>query len=149
MASSNQVDKSQLHGTTGSGNVLPISALTQENSTSLLFTRQGREDFASSTHPRIRLTHDVDGNTVSYQARQLPLLCGLEDVVAQTGFLITADSSNTITIMIGSKNVSATNGIPLVAGQSIFIDIVRFSKFYAMGAVSHTGETANLFWLDM
>jgi len=149
VASSNQVDKSQLHGTTGSGNVLPISALTQENSTSLLFTRQGREDFASSTHPRIRLTHDVDGNTVSYQARQLPLLCGLEDVVAQTGFLITADSSNTITIMIGSKNVSATNGIPLVAGQSIFIDIVRFSKFYAMGAVSHTGETANLFWLDM
>lgn len=149
MASSNQVDKSQLHGTTGSGNVLPISALTQENSTSLLFTRQGREDFASSTHPRIRLTHDVDGNTISYQARQLPLLCGLEDVVAQTGFLITADSSNTITIMIGSKNVSATNGIPLVAGQSIFIDIVRFSKFYAMGATDHTGETANLFWLDM
>jgi hypothetical protein len=149
VASSNQVDKSQLHGTTGSGNVLPISALTQENSTSLLFTRQGREDFASSTHPRIRLTHDVDGNTISYQARQLPLLCGLEDVVAQTGFLITADSSNTITVMIGGKSVSATNGIPLVAGQSIFIDIVRFSKFYAMGAVSHTGETANLFWLDM
>jgi hypothetical protein len=149
VASSNQVDKSQLHGTTGSGNVLPISALTQENSTSLLFTRQGREDFASSTHPRIRLTHNVEGSTISYQARQLPLLCGLEDVVAQTGFLITADSSNTITIMIGGKSVSATNGIPLVAGQSIFIDIVRFSKFYAMAATDHAGETANLFWLDM
>ena len=149
MAGTNQVDKSQIHGTTGSGNVRPISALTQENSTSLLFTRQGREDFASSTHPRIRLTHNVEGSTISYQARQLPILCGLEDVVAQTGFLITADSSNTITIMIGGKSVSATNGIPLVAGQSIFIDIVRLSKLYAMGASSHTGETANLFWLDM
>ena len=97
----------------------------------------------------MRLTHNVEGSTVSYQARQLPILCGLEDVVAQTGFLITADSSNTITIMIGGSSVSATNGIPLVAGQSIFIDIVRLSKLYAMGASSHTGETANLFWLDM
>ena len=149
MASSNQVDKSQLHGTTGSGNILPISALTQENATSLLFTRQGREDFASSTHPRIRLTHDVAGSTVSYQARQLPLLCGLEDVVAQTGFLITADSSNTITIMIGGSSVSATNGIPMVAGQSMFLDIVRLSKIYAIAQADHSGGTANIFWLDM
>ena len=69
--------------------------------------------------------------------------------MAQTGFLITADSSNTVTVMIGGKTVSATDGVPLVAGQSIMIDIVRLSKIYAIAATDPSGETANLFWLDM
>jgi len=149
-------EKSQIHGTTGSGNVLPISALTQENSTSLLFTRQGRENFATTvdpsdgqvkvTHPRMVLT------SFTYDAgkpRQLPLLCGLTDVVAQTGFLLTADFSNTVNIMIGGPNVSATNGIPMVAGQSMFLDIVRLSKIYAIAQADHSGGVANIFWLDM
>ncbi len=142
VAGNNDTDKVQIHGTTGSGNVRAISALTQENNTSLLFTRQGREDFASATHPRMQ----VPSHTI---AKQLPLLCGLQDVVAQTGFLITADSSNTVTVMIGGNSVSSTDGIPLVAGQSIFIDIVRLSKIYAIAATDPTSETCNLFWLDM
>ncbi len=142
MANTGQADKSQIHGTTGSGNVLPISALTQEASTSLLFTRQGKEDWAAATHPRMT----VPSHTL---AKQLPLLCGLDDVVAQTGFLITADSSNTVTTMIGGKTVSATDGIPLVAGQSLFIDIVRLSKIYAIAASNPSGGICNLFWLDM
>ena len=149
MAQGNDSDKSQVHGTTGSGNILPISAITQESATSLLFTRQGREDFAATSHPRMRLTHNAEGSTVSYQARQLPLLCGLEDVVAQTGFLLTADSSNTVTIMVGGQTVSTSDGIPLVAGQSIMIDIVRLSKIYAIAAADPSGGTCNLFWLDM
>ena len=142
MASGEQADKSQVHGTTGSGNVLPISAITQETSTSLLFTRQGREDFASPTHPKMT----VPSHTV---AKQLPLLCGLDDVVAQTGFLLTADSSNTVTVMLGGSSVSATNGLPLVAGQSMMIDIVRLSKIYAIAAADPSSGTCNLFWLDM
>ena len=51
--------------------------------------------------------------------------------------------------MIGGKTVSATDGIPLVAGQSIMIDIVRLSKIYAIAATDPSGETCNLFWLDM
>ncbi len=142
VAGNNDTDKVQIHGTTGSGNVRAISALTQENNTSLLFTRQGREDFASATHPRMTVpSHQV--------AKQLPLLCGLEDVVAQTGFLITADSSNTVNIMLGTSSVSATDGIPLVAGQSIFIDIVRLSKIYAIAQTDPTSETCRMFWLDM
>lgn len=142
MAQGNDSDKSQVHGTTGSGNILPISAITQESATSLLFTRQGREDFAASSHPRMT----VPSHTIG---KQLPLLCGLQDVVAQTGFLITADSSNTVTVMIGGKTVSATDGVPLVAGQSIMIDIVRLSKIYAIAAADPSGGTCNLFWLDM
>jgi len=76
-------ERSQVHGTTGSGNILPISAITQEDSTSLLFTN------------------------------------------------------------------SATDGVPLVAGQSIMIDIVRLSKIYAIAATDPSGGTCNLFWLDM
>ncbi len=131
-----------MYGTTGSGNILPISAITQETSTSMLFTRQGREDFASATHPRMQ----VPSHTV---AKQLPLLCELSDVVAQTGFLLTADSSNTVTVMIGGSSVSSTDGIPLVAGQSIMIDIVRLSKIYAIAAADPSSGTCNLFWLDM
>ena len=131
-----------MHGTTGSGNILPISAITQETSTSMLFTRQGREDFASATHPRMQ----VPSHTV---AKQLPLLCGLNDVVAQTGFLLTADSSNTVTVMIGGSSVSSTDGLPLVAGQSLMIDIVRLSKIYAIAATDPSSGTCNLFWLDM
>ena len=142
MAGTSDSEKVQMHGTTGSGNVLPISAITQETSTSMLFTRQGREDFASSTHPRMQ----VPSHTV---AKQLPLLCGLNDVVAQTGFLLTADSSNTITVMIGGKTVSTTDGLPLVAGQSLMIDIVRLSKIYAIAATDPSSGTCNLFWLDM
>lgn len=142
MAQGNDSDKSQVHGTTGSGNILPISAITQESATSLLFTRQGREDFAATSHPKMI----VPSHTI---AKQLPLLCGLQDVVAQTGFLITADSSNTVTVMIGGQTVGANDGVPLVAGQSIMIDIVRLSKIYAIAAVDPSGETANLFWLDM
>ncbi len=82
-------------------------------------------------------------------AKQLPLLCGLNDVVAQTGFLLTADSSNTVTVMIGGSSVSSTDGIPLVAGQSIMIDIVRLSKIYAIASTDPSGGTCNLFWLDM
>jgi hypothetical protein len=82
-------------------------------------------------------------------AKQLPLLCGLNDVVAQTGFLLTADSSNTITVMIGGKTVSTTDGLPLVAGQSLMIDIVRLSKIYAIAATDPSSGTCNLFWLDM
>ncbi len=142
MAGSSDSEKVQMHGTTGSGNILPISAITQETSTSMLFTRQGREDFASTTHPRMQ----VPSHTV---AKQLPLLCGLNDVVAQTGFLLTADSSNTITVMIGGKTVSTTDGLPLVAGQSLMIDIVRLSKIYAIAATDPSSGTCNLFWLDM
>lgn len=142
MAGTSDSEKVQMHGTTGSGNVLPISAITQETSTSMLFTRQGREDFASTTHPRMQ----VPSHTV---AKQLPLLCGLNDVVAQTGFLLTADSSNTITVMIGGKTVSTTDGLPLVAGQSLMIDIVRLSKIYAIAATDPSSGTCNLFWLDM
>ena len=142
MAGSSDSEKVQMYGTTGSGNILPISAITQETSTSMLFTRQGREDFASATHPRMQ----VPSHTV---AKQLPLLCGLSDVVAQTGFILTADFSNTVTVMIGGSSVSSTDGIPLVAGQSIMIDIVRLSKIYAIAATDPTGETCNLFWLDM
>tara|TARA_Y100000004_G_scaffold190152_1_gene246854 strand:- start:1715 stop:2080 length:366 start_codon:yes stop_codon:yes gene_type:complete len=121
-----------------------------------LFTRQGRENFATTvdpsdgqvkvTHPRMVLTN------FTYDAgkpKQLPLLCGLTDVVAQTGFLLTADFSNTVNIMIGGPNVSATNGIPMVAGQSMFLDIVRLSKIYAIAQADHTAGVANLFWLDM
>lgn len=152
MASQVGVDKSQMHGTTGSGNVLPISAITQETATSLLFTRQGRESFASGSHPRMTVASHT-------QRKSLPLLCGsalvnhqgneVTDVVAQTGFLITADSSNTVTVMIGGKTVSTTDGIPLVAGQSLMIDIVRLSKIYAIAATDPSGGTCNLFWLDM
>jgi hypothetical protein len=142
VAGSSDSEKVQMHGTTGSGNILPISAITQETSTSMLFTRQGREDFASTTHPRMQ----VPSHTV---AKQLPLLCGLNDVVAQTGFLLTADSSNTITVMIGGKTVSTTDGLPLVAGQSLMIDIVRLSKIYAIAATDPSSGTCNLFWLDM
>ncbi len=156
MSSGADSEKSQIHGTTGSGNVLPVTAITQEQSTSLLFTRQGRENFATTvdpsdgqvkvTHPRMALTSFAYSAT---KPKQLPLLCGLTDVVAQTGFLLTADFSNTVNIMIGGPNVSATNGMPMVAGQSMFLDIVRLSKIYAISQVDHTGETANLFWLDM
>ena len=156
MSSGADSQKSQIHGTTGSGNVLPVTAITQEQSTSLLFTRQGRENFATTvdpsdgqvkvTHPRMALTSFAYNAT---KPKQLPLLCGLTDVVAQTGFLLTADFSNTVNIMIGGPNVSATNGMPMVAGQSMFLDIVRLSKIYAISQVDHTGETANLFWLDM
>lgn len=142
MAGSSDSEKVQMHGTTGSGNILPISAITQETSTSMLFTRQGREDFASATHPRMQ----VPSHTV---AKQLPLLCGLNDVVAQTGFLLTADSSNTVTVMIGGSSVSSTDGLPLVAGQSLMIDIVRLSKIYAIAAADPSSGTCNLFWLDM
>ena len=142
MAQGGNSERSQVHGTTGSGNILPISAVTQEDSTSLLFTKQGREDFAVASHPRMT----VSSHTVK---KQLPSLCGLQEVVARTGFLITADSSNTVTCMIGGKSVSATDGIPLVAGQSIMIDIVRLSKIYAIAATDPSGGTCNLFWLDM
>ena len=142
MANEDDSVNSQIHGTTGSGNILPISAITQETSTSLLFTRQGREDFASATHPRMV----VPSHTV---AKQLPLLCGLEDVVAQTGFLISADSSNTVTVMIGGQTVSATDGLPLVAGQSLMLDIVRMSKIYAIAVTDPSGGACNLFWIDM
>ena len=142
MANEDDSVNSQIHGTTGSGNILPISAITQETATSLLFTRQGREDFASATHPRMA----VPSHTI---AKQLPLLCGLQDVVAQTGFLLTADSSNSVTVMIGGKSVSSTDGIPLVAGQSLMLDIVRMSRIYAIAASDPSGETCNLFWLDM
>ncbi len=134
--------------------MLPVSALTQETSTSLLVTRQGRENFATVvvdgivkvTHPRMVLTSfDYDAT----KPKQLPLLCGLTDVVAQTGFLLTADFSNTVNIMIGGPNVSATNGIPMVAGQSMFLDIVRLSKIYAIAQADHSGGIANIFWLDM
>jgi len=142
VAQGNDSDKSQVHGTTGSGNILPISAITQESATSLLFTRQGREDFAAASHPKMI----VPSHTI---AKQLPLLCGLQDVVAQTGFLITADSSNTVTVMIGGQTVGANDGVPLVAGQSIMIDIVRLSKIYAIAATDPSAGTCNLFWLDM
>ena len=156
MSSRADSEKSQIHGTTGSGNVLPVTAITQEQSTSLLFTRQGRENFATTvdpsdgqvkvTHPRMVLTSFTYNAT---KPKQLPLLCGLTDVVAQTGFLLTADFSNTVNIMIGGPNVSATNGMPMVAGQSMFLDIVRLSKIYAIAQADHSGGVANIFWLDM
>ena len=133
---------SKIHGTTGSGESIPISAIKQESQTSLLFTRMGRDNFASSTHPRMSVT----SHTVS---KPLPVICALDDVIAQTGFLITADSSNTVNAMIGGASVSSTNGIPLVAGQSIMLDITRMSRIYAIAAADPSSGTCNLFWLDM
>ena len=114
-----------IHGVTGSGRPLPISGIAQETETALLTTGMGRADFASTTHPRM---------TVSSHSASKPLsvLAALDEVVARKGFLITADSSNSVNVMIGGKSVSSTNGMPLHPGQSLMIDITSLSKLYAI-----------------
>ncbi len=69
------------------------------------------------------------------------------DVSAKRGFLFKADASNTGTVFFGGSSVNAAggseNGIPLSAGESMFIEITRLSALW----VDASTGTQKIYWL--
>ena len=55
------------------------------------------------------------------------------DIIAKRGFLFKAGSGNSREIYIGTSSVSAASsffGMPLAAGESLFVEVTRASSFH-------------------
>ena len=142
------VTESRITGKLGSGSFIPVNAVSQESGTSLSVMQAGRDDWSSRSqgHPAINVTSHT-------QAREASVYAGLEsDVQAQHGFLFTTSTTNTVNIFIGGEHCSASdsgNGMLLLPGQGIMIDITRLSNVYLCAETDPAGGTARIYWLDM
>lgn len=126
----------------GSTSTKPVSGIETAEGQVMLVNDVGREGFAAPSHPTITVTSTatpflqliktaIGGANTGWgmsASTDVPT-----DIVAKRGFLFKADSANTTTIFIGTSAVSAagsTFGMPLAAGESLFVEVTRASSFY-------------------
>ena len=117
----------------------------RDEGVALLVTDTGRADFSATTHPQLTVgTTAVSLNTVHSDNRE---------VSAKRGFLLKASTANSGSIFVGTSTVTVSSGsppsggigIPLLAGESMFIEITTASNIYLRGSASNQV----LYWLDM
>lgn len=128
----------------------PVTGYSTEDSTALIVTDVGREDFSAPSHPSLTVPNTSSGAS-SLASLVWAATSGtstkVHDVVAKRGFLLQSSTTNTINIIVGGPNTSATNGMLLPPGSGMMLDITKLSNIYVV--TTHSSTTATLFWLDM
>ena len=127
----------------------PVPGYNTEDSTALVVTDVGREDFSAPSHPSVTVPNTSSGAT-SLASLVWAATSGstkIHDVIAKRGFLLQSSTANTISIVVGGPNTSASNGMLLPPGSGMMLDITKLSNIYVV--TTHSSTTAILFWLDM
>lgn len=128
----------------------PVTGYSTEDSTALVVTDVGRENFSAASHPSVTVPNTSTG-AASLASLVWTATSGgstkVHDVVAKRGFLLQSSTTNAINIIIGGPNTSATNGMLLPPGSGMMLDITKLSNIYVV--TTHSSTTATLFWLDM
>tara|TARA_B100000287_G_scaffold238029_2_gene223922 strand:+ start:3318 stop:3788 length:471 start_codon:yes stop_codon:yes gene_type:complete len=126
----------------GSNTAKPVSGITTVEGQAILVNDVGREGFAAPSHPRLTV-----GTTATNMLQLIKTSIGgantgwgmtgandvPNDIIAKRGFLFKAGSGNSGEIYIGTSAVSAASsffGMPLAAGESLFVEVTRASSFY-------------------
>lgn len=110
-----------------------------QTKTALLVSDCGREALPSQTFGALGITTTV---------KSLAQIHGNE-VITGRGIQLKANTTNTAAIVIGGTSVtasataSAIDGIPLAAGDTLFIEITKLSSLYA----HTTANTQYLHWI--
>ena len=137
MTGSNSPAASVNHVRLGSaGNKLkPVSGVTVESTeTAMRVVDCGSDELASQTFGAISV-----GTTATNLAS---LTTDKVDVRARRGIQFKAASGNSGTIVLGGSSVSynatasSINGMPLAAGDTIFLEVTRLSAIYADASAS-------------
>lgn len=116
-----------------------VEGVENDEGVGMLVSDVGRASLSAQSFPIL---------SVTTTATPLNLLnTNQADVAAKRGFLFKADATNTGTIFFGGTSVNAgagtENGIPLSAGESMFIEITRLSALW----VDASTGTQKLNWL--
>jgi len=127
----------------GSTSTKPVSGVETAEGQVMLVNDVGREGFAAPSHPTITVTATASPflqlikTAIGGANTGWGMSAGTDvptDIVAKRGFLFKADAANTTTIFIGTSAVSSsagsTFGMPLAAGESLFVEVTRASSFY-------------------
>lgn len=138
----NTPSPSTTHVTTGKGSsrTKPVAGVATQEGQAMLVNDVGREGFAAPSHPKLTV-----GTTATNMLKLIQSAIGAadtgwgmtdgndvpNDVVAKRGFLFKAASGNSGEIYIGTSSVSSsTYGMPLAAGESLFVEVTKASSFY-------------------
>jgi hypothetical protein len=133
----------------GSSTAKSVSGVNTEEGHAMLVNDVGRKNFALPSHPK------VSASTAAQNLLQLVKAAinaadtgwGMsantdvaDDLYAKRGFLFKAGSTNDAVIYIGTSSVnnSGDYGIPLAAGESLFIEVTQASTFWLCGASGGT-----------
>lgn len=126
----------------GSTSTKPVSGVETTEGQVMLVNDVGREGFAAPSHPSVTVTGTATPflqlikTAINGANTGWGMSAGTDvptDIVAKRGFLFKSDSANDGTIFIGTSAVSAggsTFGMPLAAGESLFVEVTRASSFY-------------------
>lgn len=126
----------------GSNRTKPVAGIETAEGQVMLVNDVGREGFAAPSHPRLTV-----GTTATNMLQLIKTAIGgantghgmsgandvPNDIIAKRGFLFKAGSGNSGEIYIGTSSVSAASsffGMPLAAGESLFVEITRASSFF-------------------
>jgi len=147
----NSPSPSTTHVTTGKGSARtkPVAGVATEEGQAMLVNDVGREGFAAPSHPRVTV-----GTTAANFLQLIKTAIGganagwgmtgsgdvPNDIIAKRGFLFKAGSGNSGEIYIGTSSVSAASsfyGMPLAAGESLFVEVTKASSFYMDATTSN------------
>jgi hypothetical protein len=131
----------------GSSAKKAVSGTNTDEGYAMLVNDVGRKTFALPSHPTLSITTGAENllsavksalaganaNWGMTDANDIP-----DDLYAKRGFLFKTPDTNTGSVYIGTSAVNAAGdyGIPLGAGESMFIEVTQASTFYL---VSSTG----------
>lgn len=151
-----------MFGQRGSGTIVPISAIEQDDkSFSIQVTQKGRENFSEDVmsvgHKRMQITKYIGGGMANGVPHKMTEFLSGVNVISQSGFIFKTAGNNTVNIYIGGSpmkenygNLATTpQGIPLTPGEAFFINITNLSNLYVIASADPSAGVADLFWLDM
>ncbi|KAF3997542.1 hypothetical protein [Glaciimonas immobilis] len=119
--------------------IISSSSFSQANGIARRFKDMGDGTYAevtamASSNPSAILAGQQVGTAAAVSLPANPIV---------NGIVITALPANTGTIYVGPAGVTAANGYPLVAGQSISYGVTNASAIFIIGAVGSVAWTGN------
>lgn len=145
----NSNDSVKVVASKGSNATKPVSGVSTDEGQAMLISDVGRLGFAFPSHPRLTVTNTtanmlqliktaIAGANTGWgmsAAGDVP-----DDLYAKRGFLFKAGSANADTVYIGTSAIvsGGTFGIPLEAGESLFIEITQASSIHLVASSSGT-----------
>ena len=126
----------------GSNAPKPVAGINTAEGQAILVNDIGREGFAAPSHPMLTVGTSATNllqlikSAIGGADTGWGMATGTDvpnDIIAKRGFLFKAGSSNSGEIYIGTSSVSAAStfyGMPLAAGESLFVEVTRASSFH-------------------
>jgi len=132
----------------GSSSAKAVAGVSTEEGHAMLVNDVGRKTFALPSHPKLSIgTGNInllqavkaaiglggDANWGMTDANDVP-----NDIYAKRGFLFKTKGDNSGTVYIGTSAVNSAGdyGMPLAAGESLFIEVTQASTFYLAATAS-------------